>query len=95
MKRLSILAALLLAGCATDAVAPAKDIVVPVDKPIAASCVPTTVGDAPDYAKMKADAGAAVDLVSRYHLIARDFVVLVDRAAVVEPVIASCRGPAK
>ena len=94
MKRLAILSmAALLSACATHAPAPeARNIPVEVDKPVAASCVPANLGDAPAKVNIDSDLkAAAADAAARYQLLFAYYLGVRGYLNEVVPVIAGCR----
>jgi hypothetical protein len=83
-----------VAGCLHGRPAPApepREIPVVVDKPVAVSCVPPNVGDAPAYSDNAKALRAAQDGAERYRLTILGRAERDARLSVVEPVIDGCR----
>lgn len=91
MRRTAVLGTLFLAGCATTRPAEPTVVTQKVDVPVAVSCVPANLPDAPQYVDTDAALKAAPDAAERFRLIAAGRLQRQSRLAVVEPVINSCR----
>jgi hypothetical protein len=91
VTRLIPFAFLLLAGCASSA--PPEPVVVTriVEKPVAISCVPASVGGAPAYADEAAALRAAPDAAAREILLIAGRLQRIARLSILEPVVEGCR----
>lgn len=92
MKRagLSILAALALAGCATDN-APKPVTTVTVNVPVPVSCVPKDFPAAPGRPLTAEDLKAAPDAAARYQLLGQFWNAWASRLGLDEVIIATCQ----
>lgn len=86
-------AALLLAGCATTA--PPEPVVrtVTVEVPVAVQCVPPKTPEPPAYVDTDAALKAAAGPEDRFQLMAAGRIQRIQRQAVTEPILKSCRTP--
>ena len=94
MHRLTILAlAAALAGCATTT--PPEPVVrtVEVRVPVAVQCVPKGTPEPPAYVDTDAALKAAAGPEDRFQLLAAGRIQRIQRQAVTEPILRSCRAP--
>lgn len=84
---------MLLAGCAHAPAAAPEPALAPieVDRPVAASCVPANMADAPEYPDTDQALKTAPDAAERYQLLYAGRKVRTARVNELEPVIAACR----
>lgn len=86
-------ACLALTACATAPAEP-KVRVVEVKVPVAVSCVPKSLGGAPDYPDSDAAINAAPGSGDMLQLLAAGRLLRNQRLAEIEPVLAGCRSAA-
>lgn len=72
-KMVLVGAVLLLAGCASDGIAPGKVLTVEVDKPVTVSCVPKDYPARQAYTDTAAALKAAAAADDRYHLMSSEW----------------------
>jgi len=88
MKRLALLSALALGGCASPAPTVVTQTVV---KAVPVSCVPASLPRAPNYVDSNKALKSAHDAAERFRLLAAGRIQRNNRLAVVEPVIEACK----
>ena len=91
IRLVPLIAALALAGCATNEAPEPEVRTVTVRVPVAVSCVPESLPGPPDYPDTDAALRQAPDAAARYGLIVAGRVLRIQRAAEAEPVIDGCR----
>ncbi len=85
-----ILVGLAIAGCSTTRPEPVVRTVF-VDRPVAVTCVPDTLGEAPAYADIDDALRRAPDAAARYQLVIAGREQRKARLGETEPVIKGCR----
>lgn len=90
VRKLSLLAFLAVAACATPKVPEPIIKTVTVNIPVPQPCVPKTLGDRPAYPDTDQALLNAVDAAERYQLIFAGRILRDARLGEIEPVIASC-----
>lgn len=90
MKKLTILLALALAACSTTKPSTPPVDVVEVSTPVAAPCVPKTLGGPPTYVDSDEALLKAKDAAERYQLIYAGRLQRMARLLLLEPVVNSC-----
>lgn len=89
----ALAAALLLAGCATTA--PPEPVIrtVEVRVPVAIQCVPKGMPEPPAYVDTDAALKSAAGPEDRFQLLAAGRIQRMQRQAVTEPILRTCRTP--